>query len=675
MRRLATLLLVLLAVPGLAHGQESRFSRMDVFDLEWAEAPRVSPDGDHVVYARRGMDIMEDRRTSSLWLIGTDGTGHTKLTNGHAGESNPLWSPDGSKIAFTRSGVPHGTEIYVHWVDSGTTSRITQMENAPEDLSWGPEGERIAFSAHVTEDEPQLVTPPDPPEGADWAPRPRVETRLNHEADGVGRLEYGYDHLFVVPADGGPARQVTSGEYNHASRPAWTPDGETLIFSANRHENWRRERRNSALYAVPVEGGSIRPLTDRFGPDEHPRVSPDGEQVAYLGFDDEIQTYQTTELYVMDIDGSDVRRVETGLNRSISDMAWAAGGDGLYVQYEDHGRGRVAHTTLDGDTTPVADSLGGTTIGRPYGGGSFTVADDGTVAFTQTDPHHPAELAVTRRGEGATPITNLSGPLLDRRSLATVEPITYTSSKDGREIQGWVMRPPGYNPDQEYPLMVEVHGGPITSYGPHFSPELQLYAAAGYVVFYPNFRGSTGYGEAFANQLKNAFSGGEYQDIMDGVNRLVENDVVSEDSLYVTGGSAGGTTTAWIVGQTDRFRAAVAQKPVINWISKTLAADNYYGYANYRYPGQPWENPLDYWEVSPISVVDSVETPTMLIVGDEDRRTPTWEAKQFYHGLKLRGIESAYVEIPGASHGIASRPSQLITKATHVLAWMERYRQ
>ncbi|MFP4228466.1 MAG: prolyl oligopeptidase family serine peptidase [Salinivenus sp.] len=674
LRRTISVLTVLLVLPGLALGQDAPFSRMDVFDLAWAENPRVSPDGEHVVYERRGMDVMEDRRTSALWIMDTDGTDHAKLTDRSADESSPRWSPDGSKIAFTSSDDPHGTEVYVHGVESDKTTRITQMENAPGGLSWSPDGTHIAFSAHVTEDEPQLVSPPDKPEGADWADPPRVETRLNHEADGVGRLEYGYDHLFVVPADGGPARQVTSGEYDHDSRPVWTPDGETLIFSANRHENRERERRNSELYAVPAEGGEVTPLTDRFGPDYHPRVSPDGEHIAYLGYDDEVQTYQLTHLYVMDADGADVRRVETGLDRSISDAVWDDSGEGLYVQYADHGLGKVAHTTLDGDTTPVADSLGGTTIGRPYGGGSFTVADDGTVVFTQTDPHHPAELAITSRDDAATQLTDLSGPLLDRRALGEVEEIEYTSSVDEREIQGWVVRPPNYDPDRDYPLLVEIHGGPITSYGPHFSPELQLYAAAGYVVFYPNFRGRTGYGAEFANLLKDDFSGGEYPDIMDGVDRLIDDGVVSEDSLYVTGGSAGGTTTAWIVGQTDRFRAAVSQKPVINWISKTLGADNYYSYANYRYPGQPWENPMDYWEVSPISVVGEVETPTMLIVGDEDRRTPTWEAQQFYHGLQLRGVETAYVEMPGASHGIASRPSQLIGKVDHVLAWFDKYR-
>ena len=675
LRRTACALLLLLATPLLVQAQEQPFSRMDVFDLEWVEKPRISPDGNRIVYERRGMDVMEDRRTSHLWIVGADGTGHEKLTSRDADESHPRWSPDGTKIAFTSSSAEHGAEVYVHWLASGRTARLTQLENAPSGLSWSPDGDHIAFSAHVSEAEPQMVSPPDAPEGADWAEPPRVETRLNHEADGVGVLDYGFDHLFVVPVEGGAARQVTSGDFNHSNRPVWTPDGDALVFSANRNENWERERRNSEIYEVSLASGDITALTDRFGPAHTPRVSPDGETIAYLGYRDEVQTYQVTELRVMDRDGTNRRTVETGLNRSVGDITWDETGEGLYLQYTDEGTIKIARTTLQGDAVDVAQPVGGTSIGRPYGGGSFSVSNDGRLAFNLAAPSHPAELAVTRRGqEDARQITDLNGDLLDRRALGRVEEIRYTSSKDGREIHGWVVTPPNFDPDRTYPLLVEIHGGPITNYGPNFSAEIQLYAAAGYVVFYPNARGSTSYGEEFGNLLYNDFSGGEYQDIIDGVNRLVERDYLTGDSLYVTGGSAGGTSAAWIVGKTDRFRAAAVQKPVTNWISKTLAADNYYGYHDYRYPGQPWENPMEYWDVSPVSLLGSINTPTMVIVGGADLRTPPWQAKQLYNGLKLRGVETAYVEMPGASHGIAQRPSQLIGKVDHVLAWFDRYR-
>lgn len=661
-------------VPTLGLAQEKPFSRMDVFDLEWVEKPRISPDGDYIVYERRGMDVMEDRRTSHLWIIETDGTGHEKLTGLEADESNPRWSPDGSKIAFTSSSEEHGTEIYLHWLESGRTARLTQLENAPSGLSWSPDGKHIAFSAHVSEPQPQLVSPPDAPEGADWADPPRIETRLNHESDGVGVLGYGYDHLFVIPVTGGSARQITSGDYNHSARPVWTPDGESLIFSANRHDNWERERRNTEIYRVSLDSKEITPLTDRFGPTHTPRISPDGESIAYLGYKDKVQTYQVTQLRLMDRDGENRRTVETGLNRSVEDIAWDEKDGGLYLQYTDEGTIRIAHASRTGDTVNVAQNIGGTTIGRPYGGGSFSVSSAGRLAFNLADPSHPAELATAEREQNTRQLTELNGDLLDHRTLGEVNEIRYTSSKDGREIHGWVVTPPNFDPNRTYPLLVEIHGGPITNYGPNFSAELQLYATEGYVVFYPNARGSTSYGEEFGNLLYNDFSGGEYQDIMDGVNRLVEREYLSEDSLYVTGGSAGGTSTAWIVGKTDRFQAAAVQKPVTNWISKTLAADNYYGYHDYRYPGQPWENPMEYWDVSPVSLLGSMNTPTIVIVGGADLRTPPWQAKQLYNGLKLRGVETAYVEIPGASHGIAQRPSQLISKVDHVLAWFDRYR-
>ena len=545
-------LLALLSAGPLAAQDASAppFQRMDVFDLEWVEDPQIAPDGEHVVYVRRGMDVMADRRTAALWMMNADGTNHVKLTDRDANESSPRWSPDGSRIAFTSSDDADGSEIYIHWVEPNKTAKITQLANSPGGLAWSPDGTHLAFTMHVDASAPQFVTPPSKPEGADWADPPRVETRLNHEQDGSGIRPYGFDHVFVVRADGGPARQITSGDYDHSSPPVWTPDGTQLILSANRHEERARERNNSELYAVSVEGGAITPLTDRFGPDVAPHVSPDGTTIAYLGYDDAIQTYQVTRLYTMNTDGSGVQAIETGLDRSINDVAWDERGDGLYIQYDDEGVAKLAHVSRSGAVTSVADGLGGNSIGRPYtGSGEFSVAEDGTIALNQASPYRPAGLALARHGSSTvTSLTALNEDLLGRRALGQVEAIRYTSTQDGRDLHGWVVTPPNYNPDRAYPLLVEIHGGPISHYGPYFSPEIQLYAAAGFVVFYPNARGSTSYGETFGNLLYNDFSGGEYQDVIDGVDRLIADGVVSEDSLYITGGSAGGTTTAWVCG-------------------------------------------------------------------------------------------------------------------------------
>ena len=277
------------------------------------------------------------------------------------------------------------------------------------------------------------------------------------------------------------------------------------------------------------------------------------------------------------------------------------------------------------------------------------------------------------RGREVDTVTALNEDLLSWRDLGKVEEIWYKSSVDERDIQGWVVTPPGYDPDKSWPLLVENHGGPISNYGPRFSPEIQLYAAAGYVVFYPNPRGSTGYGEEFGNLLYHNYPGDDYQDVMDGVDALLDKGIAHEDQLYVTGGSAGGIMTAWIIGKNTRFRAAAVIKPVMNWISKTLTADNYFYYANYRYPGQPWENVEGFMRYSPITLVGNIETPTLVMVGTADMRTPLSESKQLYSALKIRGIDTALVEIPGAPHNIAGKPSQLIAKVDHSLAWFAKY--
>ena len=260
------------------------------------------------------------------------------------------------------------------------------------------------------------------------------------------------------------------------------------------------------------------------------------------------------------------------------------------------------------------------------------------------------------------------------KDLGDFEEIWYNSSVDGRKIQGWIARPPGFDINKKYPLIVENHGGPISNYGDRFSPEILLYSSAGYVVFYPNPRGSTSYGEEFGNLLYRNYPGNDYDDVMDGVDEMIKTGYIDKNNLFVTGGSAGGIMTAWIVGKTDRFKASAVIKPVMNWISKTLVADNYFGYAHSRYEGQPWENFNHYWSFSPISLVGNVETPTMVMVGTNDLRTPPSEAKQLYHALKLRKIETVYVEIPGAYHNISNKPSQLIAKIDHILYWFNKHR-
>lgn len=663
----------LINMAALAQSVKPAFSRMDVFELEWVTSPQISPDGSMIVYERRGFDIMKDRSTSRLWLISADGQTHYKLTERDVNESSPQWSPDGSRIAFT-STTEHGSEIYVYWMEHNKLACLTQLERSPSNLKWSPDGTQLAFSMLVPEKAPILVNAPSKPKGAEWAEHPRVTTRLKHESDGSGYIEPGYHHYFVIPAEGGTARQITRGDRMHRGEPLWTHEGDALIFSSNLNEDWEYDFRNSEIYKVNIADGEITALTDRNGPDESPALSPNGEQILYVGFDDKVQTYQVSKVYVMDADGANKKEVPVKLDRSVSNPVWSADGRGFYFQYDDKGNTKIGYSTLNGNTSVVTGNLGGTSIGRPYGGGSFTVSDNGSIVFTHTTPYHPSELAMVKRGSEAALLTHLNQDLLHYRQLGEVEEIWYKSTVDDRDIQGWMVKPPSFDPNKKYPLLVENHGGPISNYGDRFSPEMQLLAADGYVVFYPNPRGSTSYGEEFGNLLYHDYPGDDYHDVMDGVDAMIEQGFISEDSLFVTGGSAGGIMSAWIIGKNNRFRAAAVVKPVMNWISKTLTADNYYGYANSRFPGQPWENIETYMKYSPVSLVGNIETPTLVMVGTADLRTPLSEAKQLYHALKIRKIETALVEIPGSYHNIANRPSQLITKIDHILAWFDKYR-
>lgn len=653
-----------------AEAQQQTFQLENVFDLEYVSDPRISPDGNTIIYQRNFMDIMEDRRRSNIWIVNNDGSRNRPLTSGNNNNFSPRWSPGGDRLLYasTQSG---STELYIRWMDTGESAKITNLTQSPGSLSWSPDGEYIAFTMFVPEKEPPMVSLPGKPEGADWAAPVNVIDQLQYRDDGSsGFVEKGYEHVFVIPAEGGTPRQITSGNYNHGS-PEWTPDGESLIITSNRKEDWRYNERDTELYRVFVDDGSMLKMTSRKGPDYSPRISPDGEHIAYLGYDDNMDSYQLTNAYVMDADGSNKRSLTDDFDRSISNIQWKE--NGLFIQYDDEGNGKIARLTMDGEINEIAENRGGTTIGRPYGSGSYTVNDGGKIAYTYATPEHPADVALVENSGEPERLTHVNRDLFGHMKLGNVEEFWYQSSYDKKRIQGWVITPPDFDADKKYPLILEIHGGPHANYGDRFTAELQLMAARGYVVVYTNPRGSTSYGKAFGNYIHHNYPSEDYDDLMSAVDVIIDRGYVNEDSLYITGGSGGGVLSAWSIGMTDRFRAAVVAKPVINWYSFVLTSDGASTYSKYWFPGFPWNNRDHYMDRSPISLVGNVSTPTMLITGEQDYRTPMSETEQYYTALKLRKVEAVMVWVPGSGHGLASRPSNLMTKVAHILKWFEMH--
>ncbi|MET1755552.1 S9 family peptidase [Novosphingobium sp. RD2P27] len=651
-----------------AEGPARAFAGEDLFSLAGATDPQISPDGTRVVYVRMSGDIMTDKEVPSIWLVDVASGRQTPLAAGKGAHRSPRWSPDGKRIAYVSSntGAP---QLHVLWIDSGRSVQVTGLPESPGSITWSPDGKAIAYTMHVAGEGMKLGRAPEKPEGAEWAESLQVIDRVNYRADGGGYAQPGFDHLFVVPADGGAPRQVTFGDWNDSGPLSWSPDGRTLVFSANRRPDWERELNNTEVYALDVASGAVTALTTREGPDQSAVVSPDGKRIAYLGFDDVNRSYENTELYVMNADGTGARSLTAGLDQSIDTVTWG-GNSQLYVSYDDHGKKRVARVGLDGSVRMVREGLtAGTHYDRPYTGGEFSVSNGGKVAYTAGTTAAPADVWVDGRK-----LTDLNANWLQAKTLAPVRKLSVTAP-DGRPVDAWLATPPGWQAGQRVPLILEIHGGPNTAYGPSFSTDVQLYAARGYAVLYTNPRGSTSYGEEFANLIDRAYPGTDYNDLIAAVDAAIAEGVADPNNLFVTGGSGGGVLTAWIVGKTDRFKAAATQKPVINWISEALTMDATTFTSRYWFDKKPWEDPMSYWSRSPLSLVGNVKTPTLVVVGSEDYRTPVSEAEQYYAALQIRGVPTAMVKVPGASHGgLTARPSQSAAKASAILDWFDKYR-
>lgn len=654
-------------------GDFNRFAAERVFDLEYADDPQVSPDGSTIVYVRRSMDRLKDRAVGALWTLDARSGAHRPLVTTAA--SSPRWSPNGDRLLYVAA---DGTkpELRVLYLDTGRRFSLAQLDRPPRGAAWSPDGTRIAFAMFKPADAPSFAKPPKAPEGANWATPVRVFEDMTIRFDGAGYLEPGASHVFVLPADGGTPRQITDGDNDFAA-PAWL-DNNTLLAVGNDVEDADLDPIESEIYAIDLRDLSRRALTTRDGPDNSPVVSPDRRLIAYRGYDDKLKAYQQTDLYVMNRDGSGVRNLTANYDRSIDRVLWRPDGAALIALVEDQGEMALASIDLSGRVVPLVRDVGGTSLGRPYASGAFSVAARGAanpvIAYTQASAAKPADIAILRSGGGQpVTMTDLNSDALGHLDLARVEEIKVASSHDGREIEAWIAFPPGFEADGSYPMILEIHGGPFAMYGPYFAAEIQRFAAEGYVTVWANPRGSTGYGEEFAQLIDLAYPGDDYHDLISVVDAVIGKNYVDPDRLFVTGGSGGGVLTAWIVGNTDRFAAAASIKPVINWTSMALAADIAQFVARHWLRAAPWEDPELYWRLSPISRVGNVTTPTMVMVGEEDWRTPAWESEQFYTALKMQGVDTALIRVPGAPHHIAGRPSQLIAKVDNIMGWFAKY--
>jgi dipeptidyl aminopeptidase/acylaminoacyl peptidase len=660
--------LALVSLPVVSAAQNTAASDRLTLDLYWeyetVADPQLSPDGTQIIYTRTWLDKINDKRESSLWVMNVDGSRNRFLVRG----SNARWSPGGDRILYTAEGEPRGSQIFVRYMDAeGATSQVTRVTEAPGSVTWSPDGRSIAFAMKVEKKNVWPIRMPERPEGAKWVDTPRIVERLDYRQDGQGFNDDGYRHLFTVPATGGTPRQLTDGDWDH-NGIEFTPDGTQILFTSLRIPDAEYAFRESEIYAVSVETGAIRQLTTRKGPDNNPRVSPDGRLVAYTGLDASRNTWADSKLYVMNIDGTNHRLVSGAWDRSPQNIQWKADGTGVYFTAQDAGVQNFYVLPMAGTR---ADAVQPVTKGA-HMLTTTSVSKTGTAVGVLTSFQTPPDIVTYDVANPAQlrQLTAVNEDILKGRKLGDVKEFWYTSV-DGLKIQGWYMTPPEFDANRKYPMQLHIHGGPHSMYGVGFNYGWQEMAANGYVILYTNPRGSTGYGSEFGNRINNAYPSQDYDDLMAGVDELLKKGFVDERNMFVTGCSGGGVLTAWTVGKTNRFAAASANCPVIDWVSFVGTTDGAGWYHNFA--KLPWEDPSEHFRRSPLSYVGNVKTPTMLMTGVDDLRTPMPQTEQFYSALKLLKVPTAMIRFNNEAHGTTSTPSNFVRTQLYLRHWFDKY--
>lgn len=662
---------------GLAEGTEPKLlSGEDVFDLAYAKAPVISPDGNWIIYQRIEADESSDK-FASTFLIHNLASGTTReLTDRKGYQGTPAWSPDSQTfcVAFTRD---DQTGIAVIYASGKRVKQTIETVALPQHLSWNSNGTMLAYSAFVKIPQRRLVPLREEAESGKWAPSVIEIHRPIYRRDGQGYLKHGHTQLFCYDLEIGKARQLTETSYHHTGPFVWQDD-HTILFTGTLIPDWEYSPRRSQLHSLDVnaEKPTVNQLTEFSGPLSSPVISPNRDYVALIGYRDNGSSYQQSDIYLYHLDTMALSCLTKEFDRSVNSLKWRIQNQ-LHFQYDDHGVGHIASIQPDDQQiNTICSDFGGISIGRPYQGGTFSVSNRGAIAYPESSLSRPPEVAIMNKGE-RTVISTCTTSFLESHRVGEVKRFNYKSSFDGKQIDGWVVFPPDYDaatPGKKFPLILEIHGGPFANYGSRFAMEPQLYAAKGYIVIYTNPRGSTSYGEEFAQLINKDYpQQGDFEDLMSAIDHSIEHFSADEDRLYVTGGSGGGILTAWLVVKTDRFKAAVSQKPVINWETLAYTSDGYIYFTKYWFDGPPTKAPEEYRRRSPLSYVDKVTTPTMLMTGEEDWRTPITEAEQFYQALQLHQVDTMLVRVPKSSHSIAARPSRIWMKLDYITNWFDRY--
>ena len=642
----------------------------DVYALTSVGDPRLSPDGRHAAYVVNRVDREANAYRAAIWVAPLDGSGEPRqFTSGERSDHTPRWSPDGRWLAFVsnRDGEDekaHG-ELYVLPADGGEPRRLTEGKEGVESIAWSSDSRRIAFARRVRdagyEEEDERKRPP------------RRFTRVFYKLDSVGWTGDRRKHLFIVDLEGAE-RQLTDGDCEDGE-PAWSPDGNRIVFTSLRGEHWDTELVN-ALYELEVDAEEAEPrrITQ---PDESGTMasfSPDGSLIAYR-HEPEDRTYpHHGQIAVMRADGGDRRVLTASLDRQctpfplVREPVWD--GDRVLFRVEDGGNVHIYTVAADGLGQPEL------LVGGEQSTGLYDIAG-GRLVYTASTSTRPHELFA----DEGTRITSVCDDFVAGRELAGAERFTAVSA-DGTEVDAWLVRPPGFEDGRRYPVLLTIHGGPFTQYETGFFDEVQVYAGAGYCVLYSNPRGGSGYSEAWGRAIRGPGGDGgpgwgtlDYEDLIGVVDNALEQfPFLDGERLGVLGGSYGGYMTSWIVGHTNRFKAALSERAVNHLVSAFGSSDLFWIFER-QFGGPMWDNVDEWLRMSPATYAHEIETPVLVVHSENDLRCNVEQGEHLFTLLRLLGKETEMLRFPGESHELSrsGSPTHRVQRFDAILEWFGRY--
>lgn len=686
---LALVITALLAVPALAETPRT-IKEGDLLQFKWIGDPQLSADGKDLAYVLVNVDDKREGYESRLWSVSPQSGAARQLTFGK-GDTSPRWSPDGKRLAFLRNGAdkdgkPQPPQIWIMPMDGGEPHQLTRLPKGAGNLRWSPDGKSIAFTSTTNEQDIAAAKCVEADKGKCNAVRPsdvQVITRAVYRANGAGYLDFGRPgHIWTVEATpGAEPKQLTSGAFEERE-PTWSADGKQIYYISDRSLEPYYELPKTGIFAIPASGGAATELQRIAGRANALSLSPDGKRLAYLSVASEpVQSHTKANLWVADIAGGAPRNLtanndwEIGGN-IINDQpapkgagevlpVWNADGESIVMVVAREGRANLVQFNLKGGA-PLALTSGDQAVARYTSNGR-------DLAALISNPLEVNELYMVEGGKQRR-LTDVNGKLFASLKLTRPQDVWH-KGHDGKMVHTMVQLPPDFDSKKKYPLILNIHGGPHAAYGHTFFHEMQWMAARGYVVAYPNPRGSTTYGEKFANIIQYKYPGDDYKDLMGSVDELIKRGWVDTARMGVTGGSGGGLLTNWTIGKTDRFKAAVSQRDISNWSAWWYSADFTFFHGNwFRKP--PFEDPEDYRARSPITYVKNIKTPTMFVLGDADSRTPAEAGgDQMFRALKYLKVPTTMVRFPGASHDLSrtGKPAHRVERLQHIVNWFDIY--